>query len=414
MGVVEHLPTVLAHGGEGGLEVGDAERHVGQAGAVHGAPVGRRHLPVGVVQELEHEAVPLEVDGRHPERGLEAEQPGRPVGNGQLPDGGKAEHVDVERPGPVEIADTLPDVVDGDARDAWGGHGEPVSRATAPGWLDELVLRPGPPFHHMGLRTVDEADWLVVDERRPAELAEKRRLLDERHDEVFGALPGTEAAGAEALALVTGWLGAHHPDLRPEVTAGAGEPGGPDRHPLEQAGRLVQEDLCVMDRRGDDVCLVAASLCFPSHWRLAEKLGGSAAAIHGPVTHYAEELQAKVDRYLERLPVDRIGLRRNWTVQDHDTLFVPSYPPTRPGVDATDAGDHLWLRSERQTLRRLPTTGAVLFTIRVQVAPLGVLAQRPDVAHALAAALRSAGRPRRDRAPGHLDAACAWLEALPT
>lgn len=282
-----------------------------------------------------------------------------------------------------------------------------MSRAAAPDWLDELVLRPGPPFHHMGLRAVDEADWLVMDDRRPAELAEKARLLAERHDEVFAALPGTEAAGAEALALVRSWLAAHRPDLD------TGAAGADDVHPLEQAGRLVQEDLCVMDRRGDDVCLVAASLCFPSHWRLAEKIGGSAAAIHAPVPQYREELAAKVDRYLERVPSDRIALRRNWTVQDHDTLFVPDYPPAQLGVDAADAGDRLWLRSERQTLRRLPESGAVLFTIRVQVVSLGVLAGRPDVAHALAAALRSDGRPRRDRAPRHLDAACAWLEARP-
>lgn len=282
-----------------------------------------------------------------------------------------------------------------------------MSRAAAPDWLDELVLHPGPPFHHMGLRAVDEADWLVVDDRREDELAEKARLLSERHDEVFAALPGTDAAGAEALGLISGWLATHRPDL----VAPAGATGG--IHPLEQAGRLVQEDLCVMDRRGDDICLVAASLCFPSHWRLADKIGGSAAAIHGPVAHYQQELSAKVDRYLERLPSDRIALRRNWTVQDHPTLFVPEYPPPQVGVDATDAGARLWVRSERQTLRRLPGSGAVLFTIRVQVVPLAVLAERPDVAHALAAAVRSHGRPRLDRVPRHLDAACAWLEALP-
>ncbi len=261
----------------------------------------------------------------------------------------------------------------------------------------------------MGLRTIPEADWLVPDERRPAELAEKARLLAERHDDVFAALPGTEAAGAEVLALVTGWLADHRPDLAPTSASGP-----QDAHPLEQAGRLVQEDLCVMDRRGDDVCLVAASLCFPSHWRLADKIGGTAAAIHGPVPRYREELQAKVDRYLDRLPHDRIAQRRNWTIQDHPTLFVPTYPPWQEGIDATNAGERLWLRSERQTLRRLPRTGAVLFTIRVQVVPLGVLAARPDVAHALANALRSAGATRDDRAPGgHLPAACDWLAAVP-
>ena len=280
-----------------------------------------------------------------------------------------------------------------------------------PAWLDELVIDPGPPWLHMGLRTVEEADWLVVDDRRTGELAQKARLLDERHDEVFGALEGTEAAGGEVLDLVAGWLQRHRPDAAPSVDA---LPVDTCRHPLDAAGRLVQEDLCVMDRRDDDVALVAASLCFPTHWRLADKLGGTAAAIHGPVPHYRDELQGKVDRFLERIPDGRIVMRRNWGIHDHDTLFAPVHPPPQVGITATTAGDRLWLRSERQTLRRLPASGAVLFTIRVQVVPLSVLARRPDVAHALAAYARAGTTVGRGHIPGgHLEAACAWLEARP-
>jgi hypothetical protein len=49
----------------------------------------------------------------------------------------------------------------------------------------------------------------------------------------------------------------------------------------------------------------------------------------------------------------------------------------------------LWLRSERQTLRRLPESGAIVFTIRTQQVPLAVLGLRPDVAHGIAASIRS-------------------------
>ncbi|MCB9372919.1 MAG: DUF3445 domain-containing protein [Microthrixaceae bacterium] len=283
-----------------------------------------------------------------------------------------------------------------------------MSRGDAPSWLDELVLEPGPPWHHMGLRAVDEAAWLVVDDRREAELAEKARLLAQRHDEVFAALDGTGPAGDETLALITGWLARHRPDLVIPRPA----PGAADAHPLEVAGRQVQEDLCLMDRRDGATRLVAASLCFPTHWRLRDKIGGSAAAIHGPVPHYREELAPRVDRFLERIPAGRISVRRNWGVHDHDTLFVPEHPSPRPGITADDAGERLWLRSERQTLRRLPETGAVLFTIRVQFARLGVLAARPDVARRLAAAARGAAAAGTDRVPAHLDAVCAWLDRV--
>ena len=66
----------------------------------------------------------------------------------------------------------------------------------------------------------------------------------------------------------------------------------------------------------------------------------------------------------------------------------------------------MWLRSERQTLVRLPRTGAVLFTIKTQQCPMSVLAQRREVARALAVKLRALepelaarARPSRSR-PG--------------
>ncbi len=279
-----------------------------------------------------------------------------------------------------------------------------MSHTPPPAWLDELVLGPGPPWLHMGLRTIAEDRWLAVDDRRGDELALKRRLIADRRDDVFAALDGTEAAGREALDLIVGALSTHHPQAAVAVD--------PDRHPLEAAGLLVQEDLCLMAERDGASRLVAASLSFPSHWRLADKIGGSAAAIHGPVPHYATELSAKVDRFLERLPEGRIVLRRNWGVHDHPTLFAPEHPPPAGGVTPANAGDRLWLRSERQTLRRLPRTGAVLFTIRVQIVALRALAARPDVAHALAASARAGAGAGRVRIPHHLEAAAAWLDAV--
>jgi hypothetical protein len=219
---------------------------------------------------------------------------------------------------------------------------------------------------------VAEAKWLVLDDERPAELAERARLLAERHDEVFAALPGTEAAGEEVLALVTGWLAARgqHADPLPGV------------HPLEAAGRLVQEDLVLMVERDGDFHLDAACLCFPSHWRLAEKLGRPTSAVHRPVPGYEEELAPRVDRFLARLRPGVVSARRNWSLHASAALFAPVTPSPSSGAD-------LWLRSERQTLRRLRESGAVLFTIRVQQTPLSALAHRPDVARRLAARLRA-------------------------
>ncbi|HMJ76328.1 MAG TPA: DUF3445 domain-containing protein [Iamia sp.] len=257
-----------------------------------------------------------------------------------------------------------------------------------PGWLDELDVRAeGPPWLAMGLRKGTEDGWLVADEHRSDELIEKERLLARRWDDVVHLGPGTEEAGAEVRGLVAEWLAAH----------GLPSPAATGEHPLVEAARAVQEDLCLMVPRplraaGDGIVrhhLDAAVLCFPSHWRLADKAGGSALAIHGPVPGYDVELADKVDRYLARLRPDVIGVRRNWSIHDSPRLHAPVPPAAPPALDPDTVGSALWLRSERQTLRALPRSGAVLFTIRVQQTPFATLAGRPDVAAALALRLRA-------------------------
>jgi len=268
---------------------------------------------------------------------------------------------------------------------------------TAPAWLDELPLAPGPPWLSMATRSLRASDWLLPDDDRERDLVRKAVLLEQRHGEVFAALdtPAVGAASLEVLDLVLEATG-------PPAMAG-------DLHPLDAAGRLVQEDLCLLVRRDGAPHLDAASLCFPSYWRLADKLGRPLADVHGPVAHYAEELAAKVDGFLERLRPERPVWRRNWSVHDDPAYFLPD--PTRP-VEV-DPPRGLWLRSERQTLRRLETVDVVLFTIRTQQVPLSVLAERPDVARRLADVIAGWSPALRAYKGGHgALSAEPWLRSL--
>lgn len=254
---------------------------------------------------------------------------------------------------------------------------------TEAGWLSELAFpTEGPPWLAMGLSRIHESAWLLPDDQRPVELAERHRLLGNQHQNVVGTLPGTEAAGAETLALVRQWERNHQPLL-------AAVPVADNVHPLEAAARRTQEDLVLMVPHPDGYHLDAAVLCFPSHWRLAEKLGGSASAIHGPVPGYEADLADKVDRFLDRLRPGVIVARRNWSVHDDPALFAPYRSPDPAPAVANEISSRFWLRSERQTLRRLPETGAVLFTIRVQQVPFATLLQHPAVAAALGARIEA-------------------------
>ena len=257
-----------------------------------------------------------------------------------------------------------------------------------------LPFEAGPYRMAMGLVSVPEAAWFEIDRLYLSEMAEKRRLLASDYGEVFAALPGSEAAAAEALDLVLAALTLHHPCwfgrdgavVRNGLTGESWEVGSID--PLDLAGRLVQEDLCLIQNG----VFTAASLCFPSRWRLSEKIGKRLAAVHGPVPFYAERLAGPVDRFMRHLKVGHIAARLNWSLLDDPALFQPGGKWRVDGesvVTVENAGRCMFLRVERQTLRRLPLTGAVLFGIRVHVYPLERVIGTAERAAALAAAVRA-------------------------
>ena len=68
------------------------------------------------------------------------------------------------------------------------------------------------------------------------------------------------------------------------------------------------------------------------------------------------------------------------------TLESRTAAKSAPGQPLAPAVDRIvgQVRSERQTLVRLPRTGAVLFTIKTQLCPVTALRQRQDLAGALA------------------------------
>lgn len=239
----------------------------------------------------------------------------------------------------------------------------------------------------LGLRSRAEAEWLPFEDafgdpdRRSRQLAEKASLFDARHSEVFAATPEGLVASHEVLAMVVAHLAAHH----------GVEPGETDhaRHPLEAAARRVPEDLLLLAPRardGDpdtlDWCLVAAALAFPAHWVLADKMERPLAGIHEPVPHYGEQLETPMDRFFTRMQVGPISHRWNWSVVTTDQLFTPHRTrrtPLKPGAGIND----IFLRMESQTLRKLPDSGQILFTIRTYIEPLGRWAEMPGALESL-------------------------------
>jgi dimethylamine monooxygenase subunit A len=256
----------------------------------------------------------------------------------------------------------------------------------------------------IGLRPLDLADWILPGPDAAAQFANKRQLYRERPGDVIGALQGSEAAQEETLHLIEAHAG------RPDGGSSTGLP------PIARAGLLVQEDLCLLQSEGGPYCLTAASLCAPSVWRLSEKLGLPLTGIHAPVPGYAEILGARVDRIFANLKPDMPVWRLNWSLMTEETLFLPSAHDRSPGrltgLTAETAGERLFLRVERQTLRRLPETGAILFTIRTFIDPLACLGPFPELREGLKQAILGFGEAKSAyKAIGPIrEAVLGWLE----
>jgi hypothetical protein len=249
----------------------------------------------------------------------------------------------------------------------------------------ERLLRRPLPFaeggerHRIGVRPIAPAEWLEIGgDDAAGQLAEKARIFDAQRGSVLADLPVARDACVELRDLVRAQLPEGWPVA---VPAGC--------HPLEEAGRLVPEDFCVHlpDASTGLPILVAGCVCFPNRWSVLDKIGHPVTTIHEPVPKYDPQLARPVERLMGRLPDGRILERHNWGVVESGELHAPMRASDRrPGW--TGVNSDPWLRIERTTLRRLPRSGAIVFTIRTLTAPLDILDTDAEAARLLAKAIR--------------------------
>lgn len=252
---------------------------------------------------------------------------------------------------------------------------------------DLLPLAVAPGGLKMGLRRVAESEWL----QRPFDRAARAAAFD---------------AHPDAVAV----LARAEPAIR-ELAASLGVKGG-----LDAVARVGWEDLCLLLPGPDGApMLVGAAVAFPTDWRVSEKIGRALTPIHAPIHGYAERLAGGVDHFLRTLAPGPIFGRANWfVVPTADWRYMPRDDPASRFAHVTgeNAGETLFVRCERQTLRRLPESGAVLFTIGIAVAPLGTLGAAAVRRVAEGVAAQGAGERERRAAPFYASALAGYAAAL--
>ena len=246
----------------------------------------------------------------------------------------------------------------------------------------------------IGLKPLDLDDWIEVDRHYETHIAEKQRLYEtipqlvfvEQNDtrdaqcEVLGLVQDHLAANAGRLFVTQGQEAVYRANLADSNAVGSSEA------PLRAASLLVQEDMILMRQDETGWRLAAGSLCFPSSWSLTEKFGKRMQDIHAPVPGFGPGTRSAelINRMFDRLaqPVERF----NWSIQANDALYHPlsnvaridratNRPSKFPDIEAAARA---FIRVERQTLRKLPVSRDILFTIRIHLDPLPLLSRHPD------------------------------------
>ena len=239
----------------------------------------------------------------------------------------------------------------------------------------------------MHTQKLDLENWVKIDRTYASQQHEKEKLLETSRDLVFVTNddPSTVLAKQELLELLCDYLPKRFPDkfearengvynkiLDEFISSDADD----SDDPLFKAGRLTQEDWCIMEWKEEHqaYCLTAGVVFFPMRWSLQEKFNLPMMGIHKPVAGFINHLVPKVYDLFKAMSPDAPVYRGNWAVFHDLDGVLDLYTPTGHVERNEEAkeymyqgektGHDLMFRTEYQTLRKIPKSAAIVFSIR--------------------------------------------------
>lgn len=273
-------------------------------------------------------------------------------------------------------------------------------------------FRYGPKYNvTMGLRTMHWDDWIELDNHFLKFHDLKSRRILERGAKCCKTAPEAFDGACELLEELCDYLPQRYPSLFRKTEVGmdnlaTGESFNIVERPLvedpmQMAARFLQDDLAIMFEKSDgQYYLLAGAILLAGFWRLEDKFGMPLSEIHtsGDVPQFKEKLEKGMINFFKRVQPDKAVLRNNYFIQVDDEL---AWSSSIGGEDEDGIGwftaeknkaiQNHWFRSERQSLRRLPRSGGVVFTIRTYFHPITEICEEPYVPGRLASAIRSWG-----------------------
>ena len=288
----------------------------------------------------------------------------------------------------------------------------------------------------MHIHKLDPKDWIKLDATYYGQMKLRKQLMKENFEAVFvsRSAPSTEIAKIEVLDHLLENLDTYHSDkfrlynetigvenliLDEKIFLNAADP-------LVIASHLVQEDWIVMewDEESSEYVLSSGILCFPMSWSLQQKFLKPLTKIHAPSREY-DHISDNVANVFDSITPKGSVWRANWVLSNNLKSSFDLFSPishrheekknVSSEYDFEKTGKEIFLRVEYQTLRRLPKSNAVLFSIRTYQRPLEEFLSLPKQdAKALADAIRNLSDHARIYKGAHLwgPAALHYLDTL--
>ncbi|KAL4963738.1 heme-dependent oxidative N-demethylase family protein [Aspergillus stella-maris] len=243
----------------------------------------------------------------------------------------------------------------------------------------------------MALRKMDINNWLNYDKLFDSEHAAKVAMVRGPNPELYvDYLDGIDDAVLELLETIVDYVTTRFPDM---FRADAEyvyidhlnekyrirEPF--ELHPLAVVGLLVHDDVYVLKKGLRDLYYMrGVFLGCPSGWRVQQRIGWPLHQIHDDVPMWKEKLQRSMERFFLNLRPDKAIQRNNLFIQPVGGIFHVVPFDRQPKCTSYE---QVHIRTELQSLQRLPRSQANIFTVRTYLTPLTELRKEPEQLEAL-------------------------------
>ncbi|KAM0549213.1 hypothetical protein ACHAPJ_009523 [Fusarium lateritium] len=239
---------------------------------------------------------------------------------------------------------------------------------------------------------MDPDFWIELESTYRERMRQRQGICAKGGEDVIRALPGSELACKELMEMVLQFLCARYPNQFEIIdTTLVNHILGTThdlktREPLHVLRDNVPEDfaLTLRDEKTGNYIFRAGIICSSIGWNLGRKIGLDLDAMHAPVPDYKEKMELSMNRFFSKMNTSSPIQRGSWGLSQGQPIYQPGSLDNaslkyRDSYDPSLQIEEVFLRTDWQTLRRLPLSGAIVFNFKVLFTPMTELKDEPYI-----------------------------------